>query len=49
MQIRCDDNLFNIIFVKQTHVFNSKNMKENHSNNAARNLNINKKKKMSYI
>ena len=46
MQIRCDDDLFNIIFVEQTCIFNSKDTKENYSNNAARNSNIDEKKNM---
>ena len=49
IQIRCDDNSFNITFVKQTCVFNNKNMKEDHSDNAARNSNTDEKREECHI
>ena len=44
MQIKHDDNLFNIIFIKQTYVFNNKNTEKNYLNNIIKNSSINKKK-----
>ena len=49
MQIRYNDDSFNIIFVKQTCIFNSKNMKENYSDSAARNSHIDEKRKKYHI
>ena len=49
MQIRYDDSSFNITFIKQTCVFNSKNTEKNYSNNTARNSNIDRKRKKYHI
>ena len=49
VQIKCDDNSSSITFVKQTCVFNSKNMKENYSNNVVKNSSIDEKRKKCHI
>ena len=49
VQIECDDDLSSITSVKQTCVFNSKNMKENYSDSAARNSSIDEKREECHI
>ena len=49
MQIRCDDDSSSITFVEQTHIFNSKDMKEDHSDNAARNSSTDEKREKCHI
>ena len=49
IQIKCDDDLFSIIFIKQTCVFNNKNIKKNYSDNTIKNSNINEKKNVIYL
>ena len=49
VQIRHDDDSFSITFVKQTRVFNSKDMKEDYSDSAARNSSIDEKREECHI